>query len=298
MKMKYLFISICLLSVALSSCVESSPEEDLTMNDTLLVKTKALNSDAIHEALQSIPSPIETTNSIERSGAECDKSLLNNVDNIDNYQSTYKKALNLGVYGTDLGYLNLYNKTVTSFEYLDNIRKLSDDLKIGQFFDFATIKRLASNQSNIDSIIYISTSGFENMNNYLTSQKRENISTLILVGGWVESVYLLSKISESTKNVDLIEKIGEQKFALAQIVILLEIYKDNESYGELFDKINSLKQSFDKVKITYIYKEPETKEVDGMLVVVDNSRNVVEVSPEVFNEIVTKISQIRTDLTK
>jgi len=296
--MKYLFISICLLSVALSSCVESSPEEDLTMNDTLLVKTKALNSDAIHEALQSIPSPIETTNSIERSGAECDKSLLNNVDNIDNYQSTYKKALNLGVYGTDLGYLNLYNKTVTSFEYLDNIRKLSDDLKIGQFFDFATIKRLASNQSNIDSIIYISTSGFENMNNYLTSQKRENISTLILVGGWVESVYLLSKISESTKNVDLIEKIGEQKFALAQIVILLEIYKDNESYGELFDKINSLKQSFDKVKITYIYKEPETKEVDGMLVVVDNSRNVVEVSPEVFNEIVTKISQIRTDLTK
>jgi hypothetical protein len=286
------------LIVALTSCVESTPEDDLMEDEAPLVKTQTVNSNAIQETLRSIPSPIETTNSIERSGASCNVNLLNDVDNIDNYQSTYQKAINLGVYGTDLGYLNLYSKTVTSFEYLDNIRKLSDDLKIGQFFDFATIKRLASNKSNIDSIINISTSGFENMNNYLAEQKRENISTLILVGGWFESVYLLGEIAKSTNNKDLIEKIGEQKVTLGQIIVLLEMYKENEQYGVLYQKVKALNTTFEKVKMTYIYEEPEMKEVDGMLMVVDNSRNVIEVSPAVFDEILANVKSIRSDLIK
>ena len=295
---KKLYWILTFLIAVLTSCVESAPEEDLLADETPIVKSKTINANAIKETLRSIPSPIETTNSIERSGASCDVNLLNDVDNIEQYQSTYQKAINLGVYGTDLGYLNLYNKTVTSFEYLDNIRKLSDDLKIGQFFDFATIKRLASNKSNIDSIINISSSGFENMNNYLAEQKRENISTLILVGGWFESVYLLGEIAKTTNNKDLIEKIGEQKVTLGQIILLLEMYKDNEKYGSLYEKVKKLNTSFDKVKLNYIYEEPETKEVNGILVVVDKSRNDIEVTPAVFEEILLNVKEIRSELIK
>lgn len=286
------------LSSGLFGCVESTSEEELIVEDAMLVKTSTVSSSAVHELLQSIPSPIETTNAIQKSGATFDMTLLNQVASIDNYQSTYKKSVNLGVYGTDLGYLNLYNKTVTSFEYLDNIRRISDELKIGQFFDFTTLKRLASNKSNMDSIIDISTSGFENMNNYLASQNRENVSTLILVGGWIESVYILGEIAEKNNNSDLKIRIGEQKFALAQIVTLLEMYKDNDSYHALFIKMRALKKTFDQVKITQIYAEPETKEVNGMLVVVDNSKTIVDVSPMVFKQIMTEITDIRKELIK
>jgi len=295
---KSAYLGVILLSVLMFSCVENTSEEELIVEDAMLVKNSTINSNAVHELLQSIPSPIETTNAIQKSGATFDVNLLNQVSSIDGYQSTYKKSVNLGVYGTDLGYLNLYNKTVTSFEYLDNIRRISDELKIGQFFDFTTLKRLASNKSNMDSIIDISTSGFENMNNYLASQKRENVSTLILVGGWVESVYLLGKIAENSNKSDLKERIGEQKFALAQIVTLLEMYKDNDSYLTLYTKMKALEKTFEKVKITQIYAEPETKEVNGMLVVVDNSRTIVEVPPPLFKQIMTEITDIRKELIK
>lgn len=289
-------IVFSVMAIFLYGCEDNKSEDNLIIEDFELIKNPKENGETVNQLLQSIPSPIEITNAIQRSGASCDLNLLNRVSNIDHYQSSYEKSLNLGVYGTDLGYLNLYSKTGASFEYLDNIYKLSGDLKIGQFFDFSTLKRLASNKDNMDSLIDITTSGFENMNNYLSSQQRENVSTLILLGGWVESVYLLGRIAEASQDKELIERIGEQQYTLEQIILLLEVYKDNDAYLSLYNKMLGLKKIFEKVKVVHVYEEPETKEVNGMLVVIDNSKTTIEVAPEVLQEILHHVGNIRNDM--
>lgn len=279
--------------ILLSACGGGN-DEDINLNDTATVKkTVNISSDVIHEVIKSIPPPVEITSLIKESGVAFQADLLNPTDNSEKYTSTYHKALNLGVYGADLGYINLYEKTYQSLQYLDAVRSLANDLNVGQFFDFETIKRLASNNKNIDSIIYISTSSFEKMNDYLAKQKRDNISTLMLMGGWIESMHLASAIAQTEKNDELTKRVGEQKIALDQISILVGAFKGNAEFDVLIKDIDELKKLYDAVKIVYEYHEPVTKEVDGMLVVEDNSTSKIEMSPEQFKAIALKIADIR-----
>ena len=71
------------------------------------------------------------------SEAKYNGSLLNQSDNLPKYNNNYKKALNLGVYGTDLGYTNIYGQNQDGIKYISSIKSLADELNIGQFFDIA-----------------------------------------------------------------------------------------------------------------------------------------------------------------
>ena len=65
--------------------------------------------------------------------------MLNSSDNLSKYNSNYQKALNLGIYGTDLGYTNIYEQNQDGIKYLSSIKSLAEGLNIGQFFDILTI---------------------------------------------------------------------------------------------------------------------------------------------------------------
>lgn len=272
-----------------------------TIDTTALAQKKLeMSSEAINEVIKSIPSPLELTSLIKESGAEFNKGMLNSTESKGGYTQTFSKAVNLGIYGADLGYINIYEKSTAAIDYLGAVRGLADDLYLGQFFDFETLKRLASNSSKLDSLIFISTMSFEKMNNYLAKQKRDNISVLMLIGGWIESLHLAATVAKETKSPKLMERVGEQKISLDQIMILLKLFKDDKAFVGLNDEVEKLKNLFDQVKITYEYKEPVTKEVDGMLVVEENSgsTSTVEISQPLFEQIAAQISKIRTTLTK
>ena len=62
------------------------------------------------------------------------------------------------------------------------------------------------------------------------------------------------------------------------------------------EKFTDLKSLYNQVNIVYKYAEPETKEVDGMLVIVDNSTSEVEISQELLDAIVVEVKKVRNDL--
>jgi hypothetical protein len=277
------------------SCGEGDTNEEVNFDDTVKVsKTAEVSNEAIHQIIISIPSPVELTSLIKESGAPFDKELLNSTSNAVKYSNNFKKSLNLGVYGADLGYINLYEKTYASIEYLDVVRTLAEDLSVGQFFDFNTIKRLATNKKNIDSIIYISTSSFENMSNYLARQKRNNVSTLMLLGGWIESMNLSCKIAIDNKNKDLMKRVGEQEVALDQMMILLGMFKDNKEYDAIYADFAQLRKLYDSITIVYVYSKPVTKAINGVLTVIDNSTSDIQITDEQFGAIAKQIALIRS----
>jgi hypothetical protein len=230
---------------------------------------------------------------IKGMGVKYDKSILNSTGNLSHYNTNYKRALNLGIYSTDLGYANIYNQNQDALYYLDAVRETANGLNIGQFFDFGTIKRLATNSNNMDSLLLITTTNFEKINRHLQSQERSNLSILILTGGWLEALYLTCEVVQKYPNQAFNERIGEQKVILDQLLLLLSFYNQDPSVQTLISDLTTLQKHFEKVKITYTYQESTMKEVDGILMVVDNSTSKVDVTPEDLKNIYESTGSIR-----
>lgn len=292
-------IYIVLMAIALACSSKKTPDEKefLESTDSLNQAMPAIDESVVSGLLEQIPSPLEISVLLKESGTKYNSSILNEPGNISKYNTNYKKALNLGIYGADLGYTNIYGQKMEGVRYLSSIKTLADDLSIGQFFDIVTISKLASNSDNLDSLLLVTTQNFNSINQYLQSQNRANVSVMLLVGGWIEAMQIICGVaSQNLQNKALIERIGEQKIILEQIVILLTYYQNDQQLALLLEDLQGLKTIFDKVSITYTYKESTMEIVNGVAVIKDNSTSSINITKEVTMEIIDKISAIRNKI--
>jgi hypothetical protein len=290
---------ISLLALFFTACgTGKKPDEQAFLNSLDSAKSgPTIDEEVINSILQQIPSPLEISVLLKESGTKYNASMLNTPDNLSKYNSNYKKALNLGVFGTDLGYTNIYEQNQDGIKYLSSIKSLADGLNIGQFFDIETIGRLATNSKNLDSLLLITTQNFNSINHYLQTQSRASLSVLLLIGGWVEAMQITCQVAaKDTKNKELQEKIGEQKIILEQIVLLLSFYKDDANMASLLNDMNELKVAFDKINITYTYKESTMEIIDGVAVIKDNSSTTINVTNEDIEAIRTLTNSIRNKI--
>jgi hypothetical protein len=121
---------------------------------------------------------------------------------------------------------------------------------------------------------------------------------LFLTGGWLEAVHITCGVAAANpENKQLSETIGEQKIILENIILLLSFYKDtDQNMASLLTDMQSLKAIYDKVKITYTYKESTFEVVDGVMVIKDNSTSTIEITPEDIKSIQSTIASIRTKI--
>jgi hypothetical protein len=192
----------------------------------------------------------------------------------------------------------MYEKSFLAVNYLNTIKRLADDISIGQFFDFQTIKRLASNNDKMDSLIYLSTNNFNKMDAFLRSQQRSHMSLLMVTGTWTEGLYIATRNYMTNGNKQIMDWIGYQKIIVNQLLLGLSAYKDDEYFGQIVSDMSSLKSLYDSINITYEYHEPESVEIDGRLVIVDKSTSKVDISSEQVKQISGLIEKMRTRLVK
>ncbi len=289
-----------LVVLFLYSCGSNNSADEqaiLDSVDSIAVETPQISEDVIADIVQQIPSPLEISVLLKESGSAYDNSILNTDENASNYNSNASKALNLGIYGTDLGYTNIYKQNQDALGYIGAIRDLADGLSIGQFFDFSTIRKLATNSNNLDSLLLITTKNFNKINTYLQDQKRSNLSILLLTGGWLEALHITCQVyQKNPDNVVLKEKIGEQKIILEQIQLLLSLYAGDPSITELSEQLNQLQGVFDQIEITTTYAESTFEEVDGVLMIVDNSTSSINITDQNIADITRLTSSIRSKI--
>jgi hypothetical protein len=269
-----------------------------SLEDSAKQEGPTISEEVIGSILGQIPSPLEISVLLKESGKKYNVSYLNSPDNRSKYNTNYKKALNLGVYGTDLGYTNIYEQNQDGVKYMEAIKEIADGLNIGQFFDIETIGRLATNSKNLDSLLLITTQNFNSINHYLQTQSRANLSVLFLIGGWLEALHITCETAGANPdNKQLQETIGEQKIILENIMLLLSFYKDTDSnMASLLTDVEELKKAFDKVNITYTYKESTFEIVDGVMVIKDNSSSTIQITPDDIKSIRGITQSIRTKI--
>jgi hypothetical protein len=190
----------------------------------------------------------------------------------------------------------MYGKTSVAVDFLTSIKKLANKLKIGQFFDFQTLKRLASSNENVDSLIYISQRNFNQMYKYLRENNRSNISVLMMAGVWIEGLYLTGQVYKMDPDPELREAIGEQKIMLSDLMILLRNYERDPDFAALIEDYEDIYDLFKKVKITYEQGEPEQVVKDGRLIIKQNTKSIVNISDELLQKIIKRSTKIRNKL--
>jgi hypothetical protein len=304
MKKSWLFIFIGVLLFGFISCSNEEKKgedmEELEVPDSLLTNDSVpkISSKSIEDLVQNISSPIEMASLIKETGSKFSPELLAPTDNIDKYATSVKRALALGIYGADLGYLNLYGQTRFIVDYLTSIKTLAEGIKVDQFFDFKTLKELATSGENVDTLMYLSVSSFNKIDEYLRAHNRTNISVLMITGVWIEGMYFATQINAEAQNKKIADRIAEQKPVLANLLLILKQYKGDKDFEKLVKDMEKLKAAYEPIEITYELGEPEMVEKDGMLVVVQNEKPVIKATEKDYENIKNIVSEIRYNILK
>ncbi len=265
--------------------VEEVPPVDSTQSTILNVNGEIF----------SIPSPIQTSFLLKNSGAAYSKAILNLPGKSAGYSTNFSKGVNLGIYGADLGYVTIYDQNQDALGYLNAAKKLADELGVAGAFDENIINRFTKNMGKQDSMLVLVGVAYRSSDSYLKNNDRNDVSGLVLAGGWIESLYFATNVYKTKPNEEIKRRIAEQKSSLQSLIKLLTQYYSQPEYSEFVDALNDLSAVFDGVEFKYTYQKPSIDPVNKMTVI--NSTTTVKITPEQIESISQKIKAIRNQIT-
>ncbi len=223
-------LSYCLIPTLalLSACGGGQPAQDTLNTDAKADSTQAERVRKTKNIFHNIPSPMETAALLKKAGAEYDKDILNDVKHVDNYTSASKQSLNLGIYGADLSYASVFNNTQESMLYTACAQNLAKRLDVSNAFGQETVDRMEQNRNDRDSLLNIISETYWNVDAYLKEAGRDNISALMIAGGWVEGLYIATQVCKGHDTPELRQRIAEQKLPLGQLQELMATYSTDD----------------------------------------------------------------------
>jgi hypothetical protein len=293
------FFTTALLLVNCNSATKK-PGADSKVQDFVTQDDIFDDIDKAKKIFYSLPSPLETAMLIKSAGAKYDEELLNSMNNRSKYTTNKSMALNLGIYTTDLSFASLFDQTQTSINYMNAARSMAEGLDIQDAIDDATLKRLEDNLANRDVVMDIISETFLNCSSYLKENERQDVAAIVLVGGWVEGLYLASQLvgNSSIENNKLADRMIEQKLSFNIVQRMLDDNKQNEK-GEqnadiiqLMDQLKDLKLAFDKVNVES--SKTTVEKTDSSNVTLLKSKTKVSVSAADFKVLQSEIDKLRT----
>lgn len=295
-KLRYLALFGALSYVALIGCngCKTDPQPGNNDVDTNKVDSSGTGLINVGGAIFSIPSPMQTSMLIKKSGASYSNEFLNSPKNIDNYSTNYKKALNLGVYGADVGYVTIYDQSQDALKYMNAIRKLSDELGISGAFTEETLKRFQANFGKRDSLMSMIAVAYRSSDAFLKTNDRNDVGGLVLAGGWIEGLYFTTQVAQKSPSQEVMNRIGEQKHTLENLIKLLTPYSNDEEIGALLQDLIDLAYDFDAIDTEYTYVKP-TVNVDKKTTTINSTTKVI-INDEQMKVIGKRVADIRNKI--
>jgi len=287
--------SLLLLSGCGNSGEDEKSEQAIEKSLDVEVDNNANKLIKFNNVVFSVPSPYQFAFFVKDMGISYNKEFLNPTKNASSYSTTFKKALNMGIYGTDLAYLNIYEQTPDAISYFSVLKMLSNEVGLSSAFDQSTVQRIEKNMGNKDSLLYILSNTYREADSYLKDNDRNAVAVLILAGGWLESIYVLTEVAKTKPDPKIFQKIAEQKHPLDNLIkILSPYYNQSQEYIEMTDLLIELAYEFDGVDYKYEFKQP-THDPKNKLTIV-NSISELTISKEQLKNITQKVSSLRNSI--
>ena len=294
---KWNVVALVGVVIGFSSCGEEvSPEKEkiaLEMNseDTVLSDMPELNPDMAY----SVPTPNELFAVIKETGVLYDGTILNSTENIEKYSSKKIQALNFGVYFTDLAFASSFSENASILSYFGTIKILSDDLGISNALDAAIYEKVEANLENddADSLLFLSNETYFKAYSYLEENERGSTLALIVLGGWIESLYIMTNLGEYEEGGNLVARIGEQKLTVENLMGFMMKYQDDSNVAEVMEELADIEELF------WSFEEEEgddvTTEQEGDVYVLSGGSTIM-VSSEQYEELKGLVAALRNDI--
>ena len=273
---------------------EEMPPADLKFDNSAVLQ----DIKQAEKIFQALPSPLESAMLIKSTGAPFEEALLNPESNVRNYVSNKSMALNLGIYTCDLSFASLYEQTQLIVNYMNAAKKMADGLGILKAIEQSQIEELEENINNSDVIMDIVSETFMNSNSYLEENGQPAIAAMVLVGGWIEGLYISTQLVDM-KDFDgnkLVGKIIDQKLSIDILFNLLNRSKGNQAVDEIVEQVEKLRTVFDKIKLTTSPIRPEYDKTSNSTYL--KSEVKTDMTRETFKELASTVSEIRASFVK
>jgi len=286
-----LFSSALMMSCGGSNEIDVDIEE--TDSTTKTVETIGLNVPTIE---YSVPTPNELFEIIKSQGGVLKIELINSLDNEEGYIDVKSKALNFGIYSADLGYMSCFDHSIEFLKYTKSVERLGDELGISEVFDKELMDRIENNEGNNDSLFIISNDTYYNSYQYLEENEKGTELALIISGGFIESLYIvINLVDDYSDDNEIVEKIGDQKLVLENILDFCMTYMDEPSVKETMDDLFALSETFEN-NMDFIEAESSIK-TDGDIVTLSGGGHF-KMNKKAFDAVKEKITEIRTKITQ
>jgi len=299
MKIKSILIttSSFLFTLFITSCSGDKTEEEIVnAKDTTQVSAEVQKESSGYEIFFQVPSPGEMLSFIKSVGKR-DKSkisILNSTENINKYTDEKSKALNFGIYSTDLSYCSIFNLGSESIKYFKVVKQLGDQLGLSATIKPEILARIEKNIDNTDSLVVITDDLYYSSFETLEEGKQGNILALVVAGGWLESVYIaINMVDKFQKDNPVIQRIADQKYTLENLIEFLKKHEENSpDVKQVKADLEALMKSFnllkeEKISDTSLKQEGVKKFIGGGISLV--------IDEKVFNEIKTKVLKLRNN---
>lgn len=204
-----------------------------------------------------------------------DASLLNASENVKFYSTSKSKAVNMGIYGAELNYLIHFDQTEYSMKYMLASKLLADQIGVAMAFDQDAVKEYETNVENKDSLINIIFTVYGNARRMLKNEEQFMLSSLVIVGSWVENMYVTTEFFGRAKSTrmksELVTKIIEQKEYLAKIIETVEVLDEGDNVF-----VSNIIQSLHSIQTVYngfgdrLLSEVDVKELNTAITTARN----------------------------
>jgi hypothetical protein len=283
-KSLYLFTSVYLL---LASC-GGNEEKDVIAPDA-----PAAQEVQEPEVAFNIPSPSEQFSLISKMDGKKNTAIMHDPDAAGNYSTSAQKALNFGVYTADVAYLTSYNETNKYLSYFGKLEKLGDDIGVSQVFG-EELSRLAKKwDGNADSLFRLSDETYNKTFSRLIEIGKGNELALMLTGGWIESMHLMTGSSKGYgKSPKLEQMIADQKLVAENLRDFLVSYENNADVKTWAGYVSEILKIYESMDCS----SSDTKVANANGKLSFSGGETCKMTQQCFNDLKAKIAEIRTKI--
>lgn len=290
-------VFLFVLASVTTSCkrAEPGPRISSPVFSTYVPETPS-DTNKMREIYYGLLTPVEVCNIFDRLGLSFNDTIISPSDNCNLYMSSYKAAINLGVYGVDMGYMKLFGVNKQTVSYFNTIKTLSERLNMPVNFLADAVKDVDRTMSNADSLTSLMSDAYKKIDDHLRAEGSQGTLGLMMMGGWIESMYIATQLAYDPANPDpqVVEKIAEQKYSLLSLLSFMKNYYDDPMVVFYTKKLKYLNRWFDTFDI--YYREGDVK-IDTVRQVITTTGSEMTVTIETLNEIRDYIASLRTEIT-
>lgn len=248
MQRKHFLIAPLAATIMLASCggSKTEAEDDISATDT--VKTE-VSAEPSNETFFQVPSPGEMLTFIKMVGGKNNKnvSFLNSPDNQKNYIDNKSKALNFGIYSCDLSYCSIFEIGSEALKYFKTVKQMGDQIGVSSAIQPEVLKRLEGNIGNPDSLSVITDDVYFSSFQTLESSKQGPTLSMVVVGGWIESLYIATSLGKYEANSPIVERLADQKYTLDNLIEFLKKYESDADVASVLKQFVDLQADFNSI---------------------------------------------------